>query len=101
MSKFDRKWTMELPVEKDRFMQAFHMVVEKDTGSGYIVIPLLNKPGKHFFGRIFDQRFYIQKRRGMFEWRVSDVKGKMITGQHGLSLELQMQSILLFNFFSL
>jgi hypothetical protein len=92
MSRFDRHWTLHLKIDKQDFIDAFHDVVLKDPtfimGRGWLPDTI----GKDFFGKVYDTKFYINKRNGFLEERSIAVDGKIVPETDGVLLELSLKN---------
>jgi hypothetical protein len=103
MSRFGRQWTIELHISSQSFLNAFHLVVQRDevwvSEKPYI---LANNHHKDFFGAIQKGSFRIWKRPGLFDFRgVPEVYGKITDNGSSIQLELIMINNFRFNYFSI
>jgi hypothetical protein len=103
MSRFGRQWTIELNISSQSFLNAFHLVVQKDgvwvSEKPYV---LANKYRKDFFGAIQKTSFRIWKRVGFLDVKgVPELYGKIIDNSNSIQLELRMINNFRFNYVSI
>jgi hypothetical protein len=103
MSRFSRKWTIDLNISSESFLDSFHRVIQDDNA---VVLEkpfvLANKQYKDFFGAIQQHSFRIWKRTGLLDIKgVPELYGKIIDNGSTTHLELRMVNNFRFNYFSI